>query len=216
MEQVSAEEKRELPLIIGLFGSDAPEATAVFSSICKGELQAPCPAEVDLSSEVMERTKQAKKAAYKACLGAQATPVSYAYSQVWSVQSGKRIDAGAVSGKFALRQAPLTPVTEASGLSHDAAGLISVRRGGGSFDFGITTAPAPEYDADYVVIGRVIDGMDSVKYLDAVTVVKAADAFKAEAATSSRAKACDYASPQLFCAQNKPLKKITLMRASLL
>ena len=71
--------------------------------------------------------------------------MSYAYSQVWSIQRGRRIDAGQVQGKFALREAPTTPASEASGLSHDAAGLLSVRRGGGLFDFGITTAPTPEY-----------------------------------------------------------------------
>ena len=184
VEQVSAEEQRVLPCVIGLFGKDAPTAVRTFRQLCAGTLQAPCPVDVDLSSEVMERTKQAKKAALRACQGAEGTPVSYAYSQVWSIQRGRRIDAGQVQGKFALREAPTTPASEASGLSHDAAGLLSVRRGGGLFDFGITTAPTPEYDDEYIVIGRVVDGMDSIAALDAMPVVKAADVVNVEVSSA--------------------------------
>jgi len=135
------------------------------------------------------------------------------------VQKGKRIGAGAVQGKFVMRVPPTTPPTESAGLSHDAAGLLSVRRGGGTFDFGITSAPTPEDDADFAVIGRVVEGMDSVAALDAVTIVKAADVLNADGGLDpkgSRGKVCEYANPQPFCAQGKPLKKITLLRSSVL
>ena len=117
------------------------------------------------------------------------------------------------------RVPPTTPLTESAGLSHDAAGLLSVRRGGGTFDFGITSAPTPEDDADFAVIGRVVEGMDSVAALDAVTIVKAADVLNADGGLDpkgSRGKVCEYANPQPFCAQGKPLKKITLLRSSVL
>lgn len=216
VQQVSAEENRVLPVTIGLFGKDAPQAAEIFKLLCSSGLQTPCPTDVDLKDELMERTKQAKKAAYKGCLASETVPITYAYSTIWSIQSGKRIDCGAVQGKFALRVPPATPFTESSSLSHDAPGLLSVRRGGGVFDFGITTSAVPEYDADFAVIGRVVEGMDMVAELDAMPVVKAADALKVEASTSSRAKACDYASPQPFCAQNKPLRKVTLLRTTVL
>ena len=135
------------------------------------------------------------------------------------MQKGKRIGAGAVQGKFVMRVPPTTPPTESAGLSHDAAGLLSVRRGGGTFDFGITSAATPEDDADFAVIGRVVEGMDSVAALDAVTIVKAADVLNADGALDpkgSRGKVCEYANPQPFCAQGKPLKKITLLRSSVL
>ena len=219
VEQVSAEEKRMLPMVIGLFGKDAPEAVANFKQLCAGELQAPCPPDVDLSQELIERTKQSKKASLRGCKGSESVPVTYAYSSVWSVQKGKRIGAGALQGKFAMRVPPTTSGTESTGLSHDAAGLLSVRRGGGTFDFGITAAPTPEDDADFVVIGRVIEGMDSVEALDAVTIVKAADAFNTDGGLDpkgSRGKVCEYANPQPFCAQGKPLRKITLLRVTVL
>ena len=107
-------------------------AVGVFRDACAGRLLAPCPEGVDTAQEVTERGKQSKKAAFRACLGSAAEPVSYAYSQVWSIQRGRRINAGAVQGKFALRVAPATPPGESVALSHDAAGLLSVRRGGGA------------------------------------------------------------------------------------
>ena len=57
VEQVSAEESRVLPIVIGLFGNDAPKATSVFAQLCAGNLQVPCPASIDLSNEVMERER---------------------------------------------------------------------------------------------------------------------------------------------------------------
>ena len=216
VQQVSAEESKMLPMTIGLYGKDAPQAVSAFKALCAGKLAAPCPSTLDLSTEIMERTKQSKKAQYRACVGSESIPVDYTYSSVWSVQQGKRIDAGQVQGKFALRIPPEFARTESAAISHDAAGLLSVRRGGGSFDFGITTAPTPEYDADYMVIGRVIDGMETVEALDAVPVVKAADILDVEAASASRAKACAYGSANSYCSQNKPLKKILLVRTAVL
>jgi len=217
VEQVSAEERRNLPLlIVGLFGNDAPRAVELFKAACAGTLNVPCPTEVDLSAEVTERAKQTKKTTLRACQGYADMPLTYAYSQVWSIQRGKRIGAGAVQGKFALRVAPSMPVTESSTLSHDSAGLLSMRRGGGSFDFILTTGPAPEYDSDFAVIGRVLDGMDALAELDAIPVVKAADAFNVADASQSREKACAYDSPQPFCAQSKPLRKVTLLRTAVL
>ena len=87
VEQVSAEEKRMLPVTIGLFGKDAPEAVKIFTALCGSELQAPCPTDVDLSQELMERGKQSKKASLRGCQGSEALPVTYAYSQVWAVHS---------------------------------------------------------------------------------------------------------------------------------
>ena len=61
--------------------------------------------------------------------------------------------------------------------------------------------------------------MDSVAALDAVTIVKAADAFNTDGGLDpkgSRGKVCEYANPQPFCAQGKPLRKITLLKATVL
>lgn len=78
---------------------------------------------------------------------------------MWRI-TPRRIDAGQVRGKWAGRVPPLHPTTESPSLSHDAAGLVSVKRGGGSFDFGITTAPDAAADADSIVIGKVVEGRE--------------------------------------------------------
>lgn len=217
VQQVSAEESLVLPLTIGLFGNDAPQSVAAFLATARGALSAKCKEPIGVEDELMARGKLAKKGTYKSCVAVEDEPVTYAYSQVWSIQRGRRVDAGALQGKFALREAPITPPAEGAGLAHDAAGLLSVRRGGGVFDFGITTAPGTADDDEvYVVIGRVLEGLDVVAQLDAATVVRAADVLGVEAATASREKACAYGSANSYCAQNKPLKKITLVRATVL
>ena len=52
VEQVSAEEKRVLPMVIGLFGNNAPEAVGIFKQLCGGELRVPCPTDVDFQVSV--------------------------------------------------------------------------------------------------------------------------------------------------------------------
>jgi cyclophilin family peptidyl-prolyl cis-trans isomerase len=218
VQQLSAEENKLLIVDIGLFGVDAPTAASVFKELVAGTLKVPCQ-ELPDDEQMIQRSELARKQAYKNCEGATDQPVTYAYSQVWRVLTGRRIDAGAVAGKFALRAAPTTLKTEAAGLSHDQPGLLSVRRGGGTFDFALTAAATPEYDDDFAVIGRVLDeeSLTSVRYLASVPVVKAADAFgQGEGSSASREKACAYGSPNAYCAQLKPLRKVTLQRASLL
>ena len=57
-----------------------------------------------------------------------------------------------------------------NGISHDAAGLISVRRSGGTFEFALTTRPCPELDKDNIVIGRLLDG-SSMELLERLNVL---------------------------------------------
>lgn len=51
-------------------------------------------------------------------------------------------------------------------ITHDQAGLVSVRKGGGSFEFSISTRPAPSLDKDELVIGQVLEGMELVERLN--------------------------------------------------
>ena len=220
VQQVSAEESQTLPLTIGLFGSEAPDSVAAFKQLVAGSYSAPCTEDTDDGSAMeMERSKSSRKAQYKQCRAGESEPVAYAGSTVWRIVQGSRIDAGAVRGKWALRRPPMTPAGESTTLSHDAAGLLSVRRGGGTFDFGLTTSADPKQDADFVVIGRVMDdkGLDVIKTLDAMPVVRAAAMMgQGDGASASRESACAYGSANSYCSQNKPLKKITLARASML
>ena len=58
--------------------------------------------------------------------------------------------------------------------------------------------------------------MQALRELDALPVVKAAEVLNVEAASSSREKACAYGSANSYCAQNKPLRKVTLLRTAVL
>jgi hypothetical protein len=63
---------------------------------------------------------------------------------------------------------PVAPPTndDVNPTSHDAAGLVSVRRGGGSFEFALTTRPCRERDRDALVIGQVTRGMELLERLN--------------------------------------------------
>jgi len=138
-EQVSAEERREYAMTLGLYGGKAPRAVERFKALATGTLSAPCEDQMEASeAEALARSALTKRSVYRQCLAAEAEPVSYGGSLVWRI-TGRRIDAGQVRGKYAGRVPPPIPPSEGAGLSHDAAGLVSVRRTG-SFDFGLTTA----------------------------------------------------------------------------
>lgn len=54
---------------------------------------------------------------------------------------------------------PVKPPTndDRNSISHDQPGLLSVRRGGGSFQFTLTPSANPELDRDNLVIGKILD-----------------------------------------------------------
>ena len=60
---------------------------------------------------------------------------------------------------------------EAFGMSHDAAGVLSMANHGPNTNgsqFFITTGPAPSLDDAHVVFGRVLEGMDVAEAIDAL------------------------------------------------
>ena len=129
-QQLNAEEKQYFRLTLGLFGKDAPVATAQFKALCAGTLAVPCEPEPTFDAMTMERAARSTLAVWKQCVASQAEPATYDGSQIWRVIQGRRVDAGAVRGKFALRDPPPTPPSEGAALKHSEAGLLSVRRGG--------------------------------------------------------------------------------------
>jgi cyclophilin family peptidyl-prolyl cis-trans isomerase len=64
-----------------------------------------------------------------------------------------------VPGKTRPQRVPVTPPLnkDSNDLSHSAAGLLSVRRGGGSFEFTLTPRANPALDKEQIVIGQVLD-----------------------------------------------------------
>lgn len=64
-----------------------------------------------------------------------------------------------MSGKTKPQRFPVVPPSnnDANDLSHDAAGLLSVRRGGGSFEFLLTPAANAKLDKEWLVIGQIME-----------------------------------------------------------
>ena len=143
--------------------------------------------------------------------------VNYDYSSVWRVIPNQRIDVGAVSGKFVARENPNFEDTKSSSLRHDSPGVVSVRRGNDG-GFGFTIYPggnANSLDEDNIVVGRVIEGMDVVQKLNDIPVVKSALAGGA-GAKNAPSRACRYGGSELYCNENKPLKKVLIENTGIL
>jgi len=164
-------------------------------------------------------------------MGSSEFGVTYDLSTVWRVVKDERIDVGAVSGKFVAREAPsfegLTELEEeAVGLKHDREGVVSVRRDGDG-GFGFTIYPggttvggkgAAELDKDHIVVGQVLEGMDVVRRLNNVPVIKSAGASFGSIVggggggtkRSAPSRSCRYGGSDSFCSEFKPLRKILI------
>jgi len=202
--QLSGAESMRKRIVVGLYGKEAPQACQNFVALANSALEAPCRAD--------EPEDEAKQRVARNCFEDESTLVTYTGSSVWRILKDERIDFGQVNGKFAERIAPTWPPAEASAtLKHDRAGLLSVPRGGGAFDFGLTLAPQPALDtaSSYAVIGEVLEGLDDLLYLNELPVVKYVGQ-SAAATDVSRSKRCFYGSGETFCSQGRPLKKCTL------
>jgi len=213
--QLSGEETARKRIVVGLYGKEAPEACRIFAALANGVLEAPCRAD-DSENEALQRAALTSRGVARNCFAEESTPVTYTGSVAWRIVKGQRVDFGQVKGKFAQRVAPAWPSADAaSRLAHDRAGLLSVPRGGGTFDFGLTLAPQPALDAalSHAVIGEVLEGMDDLLYLNDLPVVNYAG--QGAGSDASRAKQCFYGSADTFCSQGKPLKKCTLSTAVL-
>ena len=123
------------PLTLGLYGEAAPASVALFEGLCAGTLAS--------------------------TLGNK--DLTYAGSSVSRIERDKLITGGSLSGgstRSVDREIDATGYVrsemvdrasaytndDANTLSHDRAGLLSMRRGGGSFEFGLTPAPNPVLD----------------------------------------------------------------------
>ena len=103
----------------------------------------------------------------------------------------------------------MPPTTAASdgaerGLRHDAPGVVSMRRGGGAFEFTIAPAANPALDRENVVVGRVLRGLDVLARLDQdIPVKRGAIELDPPPLGAPVARACAYDKGDTSCAQFK-------------
>ena len=128
-------------LYLGLSREAAPESVQWFVSLAKGQLTTGLgedPAKLERSNLVrIERDRAV---------------VLGALTQRGGI---KRIEPGVTRPKVVPVQPPQT--ADSNSISHAAAGLLSVRKGGGSFEFTITPRANTNLDRDNIVVGSVLD-----------------------------------------------------------
>ena len=143
-------------LTVGLDRSAGPASVETFLQLCRGTL---------ISREDQE-------------------PASFQSSKAASVQRDKVVVLGdltrlggsleLVRGRTKPLRVPVQPPSndDTNTISHDQAGLLSVRRGGGSFQFMLTPRANPDLDRDNLVIGKIIDedGMQLLARLNSLPV----------------------------------------------
>ena len=152
----------------------------------------------------------------RACLDAQGVDVGFANSQLWRLVPDKRVDFGRVDSSFSARVPP-TFAEETNALRASAKGNVSVKRGGGAFEFTVAPANSPGLDReDLVVVGRVAPA--DLPFLDALNAIPTKKDLVSIGDVpplgKSFARACEYSSPDPTCAQFKPLKRIMVVGSS--
>ncbi|KAL3784942.1 hypothetical protein ACHAW5_003622 [Stephanodiscus triporus] len=214
-------------IVIGLFGNDSPQPVSVLKGLVttSGYPSRCKPLDDD---RTLEKERLEARKVYNSCLETENTRgVNYDYSTVWRVIKDERIDLGAVSGKFVARESPnFVDGPGNARMRHDAPGVVSVRRGdGGGFGFtiypggGDDASSASSLDEDNIVVGRVLEGMDVVKKLNDVTVVRSAGAMLSSGGRELKgmpSRGCRYGGSEYFCNENKPLRKVLLDKTGVL
>lgn len=205
-----------LPLDIELYGEAAPESVRFLLEFARGELKAPCGEQSDADLTTPARVRMKQLNIERQCLDDQGSGVSLLGSSVWRVIPNKRIDFGRVSSGFAYREPPAF-AKETTGLSQGA-GAVSVKRGGGCFEFTVAPRDNSGLDReDLVVVGRVSSStLATLDELNALPTKK--DPFdignSAPPLGSNFARACEYTSLDPSCANYKPLKKVFVSTAA--
>lgn len=209
-------------IVIGLFGNDAPGPVSIIKQlVSEGGYPAKCKPREErmLQKEQLEANK-----VYATCIENEDNGVTYDLSQVWRVSNNKRIDLGAVSGKYVAREYP-NFFSEQSALRHDSPGVVSVRRGNDG-GFGFTIYPGGgtprnndatnDLDKENIVIGRVLEGMDVVIRINEVPVIQSAKLSFSGKERAGPSRACRYGSTNLYCNELKPLRKLVISQTGIM
>lgn len=178
-------------LIVGIYGDDAPEASKFFLSVCQGNSE---------------------------------QDVSYNGAQVSRIQKDSRIDVGKFltgsdvkqetwidgMGKMRLKSVNLASKAihkDENHLRNDVNGAVSVKKGGGSFDFTIAPRANKNLDKENIVIGQIIDGIDVIDKINEIPVSKE-DLIGSKSIYSAVGKGFDGRAKIITL--GRPLKRVTI------
>lgn len=200
-------------LTLGMYGSVAPASVASVLQLASGTYLANC---VPSPARSTAREALEGRRAVASCEASRGEGAGYDGSTLWRVVKDERIDVGAVRSKFLGREEPAFPDEGMGvGVGVDAKGAVSViKGGGGGFGFSITptTGPHPSL-AKHVVIGHVVEGLDSLAALNEVGVRKPSFGSGGEL-RDKPSRECRYGSYETGCTDYKPLQKWELVDVS--
>lgn len=214
-------------VVIGVFGKDAPNSVKQIKQLfSKQGLPSTCR---PMAERTLQKEQLEAKKVFNNCKQAESQGVVLQYSTVWRVMKDQHIDFGAVTGKFLARDYPTWGVDEPKNqlLKHDVPGVVSVVKGKeGGFGFSIYPGNSDDtarLDEDYIVIGRVLEGMDVIERINQIPVIttaRGANYMSLTGATNgSESKApnrsCRYGGP-MYCNEFKPLVKLTITETGIL
>lgn len=190
---IGANKRDTSKLQIGLFGEDAPTASKFFLNMCQGDL--------------------GKGLSYN---GAQVSKVVKDYQievNKFSSGSDKKLErvtsTTGVTRTKAVEQTDLVRFDDNNDLQHDVPGIVSMKRGGGSFGFTIAPGPNEDLDEGNVVVGKVMnqEGLDLIDRINQVPTSKE-DFLGMKQGFSAAGKGFD---PRARIASvNRPLQKIRI------
>ncbi|GMI22822.1 hypothetical protein TrCOL_g3949 [Triparma columacea] len=203
-------------IVIGLYGEDQPQAASTLQDLLSTGLKTGCK---DREVRNLQREQLEANKVYNACMGGVDDPVTLLESQVWRIVKDERIDFGSVVGKYVARAPPTFAPNPSSDRLRPSSvsGFVSVREGSdGGFTFSITPVASSKptsLDQTNIVVGRVVSGLDVVANINDSGVVRSsALSYKALTGTKGKAapsRSCRYGG-DMFCSENKPLRKLTL------
>ena len=145
-------------LVIGLYGEAAPSSTKLFSDLCSARVpDAPGMSYVGSVASRVERDK---------AIVMGRPPAGEAQYLERTIDSTGYVRTSLINRADSFTNADLNQ------FSHDRAGVVSMRRGGGDFEFLIAPAANPTLDAERIIIGEVVEGLGLVAEMNAVPARK--------------------------------------------
>lgn len=142
-------------LVVGLFGEAAPASASLFAALCAGTV--PGIPGLTYKGSVAPRVEKNRAIVLGRLSAGSAQTIERSIDNTGYVRS------------TLINRAEQFANADGNQLSHDRAGLVSMRRGGGEFEFVITPAANPALDKDRIVIGEVLQGLDVVAALNQVS-----------------------------------------------
>ena len=136
---------RPRPLTVGLYGEAAPSSVSLFESLVAGNLDG---GGLTYSGSSVSRIERDRLIIAGSLAGGSTRAVEREIDRTGFVRS----ETVSRAEKFTNR--------DSNTLSHDRAGLLSMRRGGGAFEFALTPAANSALDATRLVIGETLGDDD--------------------------------------------------------